>query len=87
MLMLKLDEAITPGQRTPVAPHPNPTLLASAQDDGHAGAVRHTHGSFAVAVRHWRDALQPPRRLDAVRDPAVAHPRLLNIVMVLETGG
>ena len=50
-------------------------------------AVRHTHGSFAVAVRHWRDALQlsSADRMQIMTPPSHIL-GLLNIVMALETG-
>lgn len=50
-------------------------------------AVRHTHGSFAVAVRHWRDALQltSADRMQIMTPPSHIL-GLLNIVMALDTG-
>lgn len=50
-------------------------------------AVRHTHGSFAVAVRQWRDALQltPADRMQILTPPSHIL-GLLNIVMALDTG-
>ncbi len=50
-------------------------------------AVRHTHGSFAVAVRHWRDALHlsSADRMQIMTPPSHIL-GLLNIVMALETG-
>ena len=50
-------------------------------------AVRHTHGAFAVAVRHWRDALglTSADRMQIVTPPSHIL-GLLNIVMALETG-
>ena len=50
-------------------------------------AVRHTHGAFAVAVRHWRDALglTSADRMQIVTPPSHIL-GLLNIVMALDTG-
>jgi acyl-CoA synthetase (AMP-forming)/AMP-acid ligase II len=51
MPMLSLDEAITPGQRTFEAPNPasDALFVFSSGTTGMPKAVRHTHGSFAVA--------------------------------------
>ena len=50
-------------------------------------AVRHTHGAFAVAVRHWRDALglSSADRMQIVTPPSHIL-GLLNIAMALDTG-
>ncbi len=50
-------------------------------------AVRHTHGAFAVAVRHWRDALQlsSADRMQIMTPPSHIL-GLLNIAMAIETG-
>src|ERR1700759_3133146 len=57
--MLSLDEEITPGQRTFESPSPESDALFvfSSGTTGMPKAVRHTHGSFAAAVGHWRTAL------------------------------
>ena len=51
-------------------------FVFSSGTTGMPKAVRHTHAAFAVAVRHWRDALglTSADRMQIV-DAAVAHPR------------
>ncbi len=89
MPMLSLDEAITPGQRTFDAPSPDSDALFvfSSGTTGMPKAVRHTHGSFAAAVRHWRAALHlsSADRMQIMTPPSHIL-GLLNIVMALETG-
>jgi long-chain acyl-CoA synthetase len=89
MSMLSLDEAITPGQRTFESPSPESDALFvfSSGTTGMPKAVRHTHGSFAAAVRHWRDALHlsSADRMQIMTPPSHIL-GLLNIVMALETG-
>lgn len=59
MPMRHLDEPVTPGLRTFDAPDPasDALFVFSSGTTGMPKAVRHTHGAFAAAVAHWRDAL------------------------------
>ncbi|MDX1884341.1 class I adenylate-forming enzyme family protein [Mycolicibacterium sp. 120270] len=89
MPMLSLDEPITPGRR-PFEPPPadaDALFVFSSGTTGMPKAVRHTHGAFAVAVRHWRDALglTASDRMQIVTPPSHIL-GLLNIVMALDTG-
>jgi long-chain acyl-CoA synthetase len=88
MPMLSLDEAIDPAQRTFETPDADSDALFvfSSGTTGMPKAVRHTHGSFAVAVRHWRDALQltSADRMQIMTPPSHIL-GLLNIVMALDT--
>ena len=67
-----------PGRRAFDAPirDADALFVFSSGTTGMPKAVRHTHGAFAVAVRHWRDALGLiVGRPHADHDAAVAHPR------------
>lgn len=89
MPMLSFDEAITPGRRTlgPPSADTDALLVFSSGTTGMPKAVRHTHAAFAVAVRHWRDALglTSSDRMQVVTPPSHIL-GLLNIVMALDTG-
>ncbi len=89
MPMLHLDAPVAQVHRTTEPPDPDTdaVLVFSSGTTGMPKAVRHTHASLAVAVRHWRDALQLS---DADRMQVMTPPShilgLLNIVMALDTG-
>ncbi|MGV0794321.1 class I adenylate-forming enzyme family protein [Mycolicibacterium sp. XJ1819] len=89
MPMLELDEPVSPGPRRVAASDParDAVFVFSSGTTGMPKAVRHTHGSLAVAVRHWRDALQltAADRMQIMTPPSHIL-GLLNIVMALETG-
>lgn len=89
MPMLHLDEPITPAQRpaAPSDPGADAVFVFSSGTTGLPKAVRHTHASLAVAVRHWHDALKltSADRMQIMTPPSHIL-GLLNIVMALETG-
>src|SRR3954464_8797494 len=89
MPMLSLDDPVTPGRRVfePPPADADALLVFSSGTTGMPKAVRHTHGAFAVAVRHWRDALglTSADRMQIMTPPSHIL-GLLNIVMALETG-
>lgn len=87
--MISLDEPSPLPTRTFAEPGPgsDAVLVFSSGTTGMPKAVRHTHASFAAAVRHWRDAL----RLGSGDRIQVATPPshilgILNIVTALECG-
>ena len=89
MPMLRLDDPISPAEPVPVeyAPDSDAVLVFSSGTTGMPKAVRHTHGSLAASIRHWRQALG----LTAVDRMQIVTPPshilgLLNIVTVLDAG-
>jgi acyl-CoA synthetase (AMP-forming)/AMP-acid ligase II len=89
MPMLSLDEPITSGLRRFEAPNAaaDALFVFSSGTTGMPKAVRHTHGAFAAAVRHWRDALglTATDRMQIVTPPSHIL-GLLNIATALDTG-
>jgi long-chain acyl-CoA synthetase len=89
MPMLHLDEPVTPVRRefADVDPDSDALFVFSSGTTGLPKAVRHTHRAFAVAVRHWRGALQlsSADRMQIMTPPSHIL-GLLNIVMALATG-
>ncbi|OMC13045.1 AMP-dependent synthetase [Mycolicibacter heraklionensis] len=89
MLMRHLDDEIPAGtwHGDPPPADSDALLVFSSGTTGMPKAVRHTHASLAVAVRHWRDALG----LSAADRIQVATPPshilgLLNILTALNVG-
>ncbi|MEU4842507.1 class I adenylate-forming enzyme family protein [Nocardia testacea] len=87
--MISLDDPVPAAARTFARPDPgsDAVLVFSSGTTGMPKAVRHTHASFAAAVRHWRDAL----RLGSGDRIQVATPPshilgILNIVTALDCG-
>lgn len=88
MPMLHLDDPVSGGTGSDEAAADSDALLVfSSGTTGMPKAVRHTHRSFAAAIRHWRSALQMTSsdRLQIVT-PASHILGLLNIMTALETG-
>jgi long-chain acyl-CoA synthetase len=89
MPMLHLDEPIMPGRASypKPAPESDAVLVFSSGTTGMPKAARHTHASFGVAVRHWRDALGlTARDRIQVATPPSHILGLLNIVTALDAG-
>ncbi|ORB28275.1 class I adenylate-forming enzyme family protein [Mycolicibacterium parafortuitum] len=89
MPMLSLDDEIVAADHPaePVAPDADAVFVFSSGTTGMPKAVRHAHGSLAVAIRHWRDALglTSADRMQVMTPPSHIL-GLLNIVMALDTG-
>ncbi|MGK2866944.1 MAG: class I adenylate-forming enzyme family protein [Mycobacterium sp.] len=87
--MLSLDERIAPrhGAWDPVSPAADALFVFSSGTTGMPKAVRHTHGAFAAAIRHWRTALDltSADRMQIMTPPSHIL-GLLNIATVLESG-
>ncbi|WP_084436059.1 class I adenylate-forming enzyme family protein [Aldersonia kunmingensis] len=88
---LSLDDPIEPqagAAATPYDPTADAVLVFSSGTTGMPKAVRHTHASFAAAIKHWRDALDltADDRLQIVTPPSHIL-GLLNIATVLDVGG
>ena len=89
MPMLHLDEPVPQAHRATgrADVDADAVFVFSSGTTGMPKAVRHTHASLALAVRHWRDALQ---LTDADRMQVMTPPShilgLLNIVTALDTG-
>ena len=91
MPMVHLDDPITPAHRgaetVDVSTDGDAVFVFSSGTTGMPKAVRHTHASLAVAVRHWRGALQlsATDRMQVMTPPSHIL-GLLNIVTALDTG-
>ena len=89
MPMLHLDEPVTPGDREFAATDPTADALFvfSSGTTGMPKAARHTHRGFAVAVAHWRAALDlsSTDRMQIMTPPSHIL-GLLNIATALDAG-
>jgi long-chain acyl-CoA synthetase len=89
MPMLHLDEPVTPSAREFAAPDPDADALFvfSSGTTGLSKAARHTHRAFAVAVAHWRAALElsSTDRMQIMTPPSHIL-GLLNIATALDAG-
>ena len=90
MPMLHLDEPIAEGEPhagSAPAPDAEAVLAFSSGTTGLPKAVRHTHHSLQVAVRHWREALglTADDRIQITTPPSHIL-GLLNIMTALQTG-
>jgi acyl-CoA synthetase (AMP-forming)/AMP-acid ligase II len=89
MPMTSLDDPIEPtaGAFEKPDPESDAVLVFSSGTTGLPKAVRHTHASFAAAVKHWRDALglSEHDRMQIATPPSHIL-GLLNIVTALEVG-
>jgi long-chain acyl-CoA synthetase len=92
MPMLHLDQPIIPADpasspSVPRDPTADAVFVFSSGTTGMPKAVRHTHGSFATAVRHWQQALElTDRDRIQIATPPSHILGLLNIVTALESG-